>query len=91
MLILYSTWGCHLCEDAERLLVEAVATFRVVDIVDDPQAYELYRTSIPVVVSADAAADVAANVTTAQRLFWPFDQHRLAAFINDLSMAGEGN
>ncbi len=86
MLILYSTWGCHLCEDAEKLLVESCATFRVIDIVDDPQAFELYRTAIPVVVSADTAADAAL-----QRLFWPFDQHRLAEFINDLSMASEGN
>ncbi len=79
MLILYSTWGCHLCEEAEGLLRQANLTFNVVDIVDDPQAFELYRTSIPVLVSA-----------TAQHLFWPFDQYRLAAFINDLSMAGEG-
>lgn len=86
MLILYSTWGCHLCEDAEKLLVESHATFRVIDIVDDPQAFELYRTSIPVVVGADAKAQDAV-----QRLFWPFDQDRLAVFINDLSMTSEGN
>ncbi len=81
MLILYSTWGCHLCEDAEKLLVASCATFRVVDIVDDPKAFELYRTAIPVLVNA-------ADHTHC--LYWPFDHQRLAAFINELSLAGEG-
>ncbi len=87
MLILYSTWGCHLCEEAELLLRQTGAEFRVIDIVDDPHAFALYRTSIPVVVSVKVATDVSA----APQLFWPFDQYRLAAFLDDLTLASEGN
>ncbi len=65
MLTLYSTWGCHLCEEAEALLHAAGLEFVLVDIVDDPTAFALYRTEIPVLLRQQG------EVTT--ELKWPFD------------------
>ncbi len=74
-MILYSTWGCHLCEEAEALLQKSLQPFTVVDIVDEPEAFARYRTSIPVVFWAG------------RELFWPFDGEALRAFIEDLPKA----
>jgi hypothetical protein len=72
MLTLYGTWGCHLCEDAEALLQAADCVFVSVDIVDDPAAFALYRTEIPV-LSADERI-----------LKWPFDAATLQAFLHSI-------
>lgn len=74
-MILYSTWGCHLCEEAEALLQQSQHPFTVVDIVDEPEAFERYRISIPVVYAAG------------RELYWPFDAVALNAFIKDLPSA----
>ena len=62
-LSLYSTWGCHLCEQAEQLLLQAgvAGAVDIIDIVDDPAAFERYRVHIPVLKVNE------------QELFWPFD------------------
>ncbi len=62
-LKLYSTWGCHLCEQAEQLLLQAglAGAVDIIDIVDDPAAFERYRVHIPVLKVDE------------QELFWPFD------------------
>ena len=62
-LKLYSTWGCHLCEQAEQLLLQAglAGAVEIIDIVDDPAAFERYRVHIPVFKVNE------------QELFWPFD------------------
>ena len=62
-LKLYSTWGCHLCEQAEQLLLQAglAGSVEIIDIVDDPAAFERYRVHIPVFKVNE------------QELFWPFD------------------
>ena len=62
-LTLYSTWGCHLCEQAEQLLLQAglAGAVEIIDIVDDPAAFERYRVHIPVFKVNE------------QELFWPFD------------------
>ena len=73
MLTLYSTWGCHLCEEAEALLHAAGLEFSLVDIVDDPAAFALYRTEIPVLLKHQG------EVTT--ELKWPFDAAALQRFI----------
>lgn len=69
MLTLFSTWGCHLCDDAKELLQHSGVAFDVVDIVDDEQAFALFRTEIPVVYGAELL------------LKWPFDAAVLAEFI----------
>ena len=70
---LYGTEGCHLCEDAEQLVLQVMSNneFKHVDIIDDPHLVELYSTSIPVL------AHVAANIA----LYWPFDLQQLQEFI----------
>ena len=73
MLTLYSTWGCHLCEEAEALLREAGADFKLIDIVDNPAAFALYRVEIPVLTYQHAGQ------TT--ELKWPFDAATLQLFI----------
>jgi glutaredoxin len=73
-VILYSTWGCHLCEQAEQLLQHANMTgqFRVVDIVDDEDAFARYRVSIPVVCVGN------------NELCWPFDAIQLASWLKEV-------
>lgn len=69
MLTLFSTWGCHLCDDAQAMLEQSGAAFQTVDIVDDEQAMALFRTEIPVLYGAGLL------------LKWPFDAALLAEFI----------
>ena len=76
-LVLYSTWGCHLCEDAQNLLTQQQLSFIVQDIVDDPQAFAKFRTSIPVLAAGS------------HYLYWPFDQESLRAFIDEHSLQGK--
>lgn len=73
-LVLYSTWGCHLCEQAEQLLVAAglAQQFSVVDIVDDEQAFARYRVMIPVLRNGE------------NELCWPFDAAQLATWLKDV-------
>jgi hypothetical protein len=65
-LILYSTEGCHLCDNAERLLRSMPelrrTTVDVVDIANDATLFSRYGTSIPV-VATHAGAELA----------WPFN------------------
>ncbi len=64
-LILYSTDGCHLCENAERLLRSMPElrrmTLDVVDIADDEALFARYGTTIPVLAASGA------------ELAWPFN------------------
>lgn len=78
MLTLYSTWGCHLCEEAEAMLRAASAEFVTVDIVDDPAAFALYRTEIPVLAQHHAG-----HIT---ELKWPFDKAALHTFITQQAL-----
>ena len=75
MLILYSTWGCHLCEQAEQLLGEVSPDLacQVVDIVDDEATFSRYRTSIPVLCFGE------------KELCWPFDALQLKNWLEELS------
>lgn len=61
-LILYGTTGCHLCDDAERLLMSLQLTYQYADIIDDDSLFEQFGTSIPVL--CDAAEG--------EPLYWPF-------------------
>lgn len=73
-LTLYSTWGCHLCEQAEQLLLQAGLNggYKVVDIVDDEPAFARYRVAIPVLKSG------------ANELYWPFDAAQLATWLKEV-------
>lgn len=63
-LVLYTTLGCHLCEQAEALILAAAgATVRQVEISDDGGLLERYAIRIPVLHRRD----------TGEELDWPFD------------------
>lgn len=73
-LTLYSTAGCHLCEEAEALLASALPApgrrWQVVDIADDDALFARYGWHIPVLRRADG-----------EELRWPFDAGSLRAFL----------
>lgn len=73
-LILYSTWGCHLCQQAEQLLQQVAPDvgYKVIDIVDDEAAFARYRVTIPVLRFGD------------KELSWPFDAAQLATWLKDI-------
>ncbi len=68
---LYSTWGCHLCEQAEALLTTAGLEFQVVDIIDNEQLLQQFREHIPVLAAGD------------KLLYWPFDADAIASWLKD--------
>jgi len=51
-LVVYSRYGCHLCEDMLQLLrdfqTEMAYSVRVIDIDDDPALVEQYNDAVPV-------------------------------------------
>jgi hypothetical protein len=65
-LYLYSTSHCHLCEQAESLLVALANDFDLhwstIDIVDDAALLALYEVKIPVLRRLDNNHEI----------FWPF-------------------
>lgn len=67
VLTLYSTLGCHLCENAKQVLwpvlSEAGLQLQEVDIADDDYLQEQYAIRIPVIRLQNATEDVG----------WPFD------------------
>jgi hypothetical protein len=73
-LILYGTYGCHLCEQARELVLPFAAAgvdLKEVDILDDPALEERYGIRIPVLLHPESA----------QELGWPFDHGELEEFI----------
>ncbi|OYD21228.1 glutaredoxin family protein [Oceanimonas baumannii] len=70
-LTLFSTDGCHLCEQAWQLFEQTGldANAEIKDIIDNEQWLEAYRIRIPVVQRADGA-----------ELDWPFTADQLIAF-----------
>ncbi len=63
MYTLYSRVGCHLCENAEALLLRAGLKFIVVDIADDDVAMKLYAFEIPVLVDESGQVFMKAPIT----------------------------
>ncbi len=79
-LLLFTTLGCHLCEEAERMLATVASsqsftlTVDAIDIADDEALVEKYGILIPVLKRA----------RDGEELGWPFDEELLARFINPL-------
>lgn len=69
--LLFGTEGCHLCEDAERLLIDAGIAFESRDIMDDEELQEKYGLLIPVLWHTESQ----------RQLNWPFDEYRLREFV----------
>ncbi|MBU3071234.1 glutaredoxin family protein [Aestuariicella sp. G3-2] len=76
-LFLYTTLGCHLCEDAKALAWPVMQHFgyrlHEIEIADDDQLVERYGIRIPVVQREDSG----------QELGWPFSQEQLAELLAD--------
>lgn len=80
-LILYGTSACHLCEQAEAIILEVYAAnpgladhlpVESVDVVSDSALVERYGMRIPVLAFDQG-----------KELFWPFDHDSLVSFVND--------
>jgi len=61
-LTLYTSPGCHLCEQAEEILDYVGVSFSAIDISSDVNLVRKYGVRIPVVQRTDGA-----------ELGWPFD------------------
>lgn len=81
-LVLYGTSACHLCEQAEALILEVFAansgleqhaSVEGVDVVSSHALVERYGPRLPVLVWQEGSSE----------LDWPFDQAALVTFIND--------
>lgn len=74
-VILYTTSGCHLCEQAAELLSqlhqERALTVEMIDIADDDNLIDRYGVRIPVVRASDKD----------EELGWPFDLTTLRGFL----------
>lgn len=72
-LILYTTLGCHLCEEARQMLEylaqQGEVGFRAEEIAESEQLVEEYGIRIPVIRRADGA-----------ELGWPFEFATLQEF-----------
>ena len=68
--VLYTTPGCHLCEQAEAILDATETAFRPIDIAEDIDLIERYGVRIPVVAD-----------TLGSELGWPFDQTQLRSWL----------
>ena len=72
--ILYSSEGCHLCEDALALCTPLInnKALAIKDIVDDETLVALYGVHIPVLMHVD----------TKKELFWPFSSQDVITFLS---------
>ena len=71
---LLGTLGCHLCEDAEAVLMPFVAAgvqVELIDIAESEAMVERYGLRIPVLIRCDSGTE----------LGWPFDGGQVAAFL----------
>ncbi|RRJ84634.1 glutaredoxin family protein [Aestuariirhabdus litorea] len=75
-LILYTTSGCHLCDQALALLTPIIELnqlqLRLVDIADSDAMIERYGVRIPVIQLEGTQGE----------LGWPFDEPQALAFLN---------
>ncbi|WOJ94248.1 glutaredoxin family protein [Congregibacter variabilis] len=81
-LILYSTDGCHLCDEAQALLLEEQKCrkdlrWQVVDIANDDALFDRYGWLIPVLHNTGTPSGAGA----AQELRWPFNAQTLRDFL----------
>lgn len=71
---LFGTLGCHLCEQAEAILIPLVEyglLIELIDIADRPEWVEQYGLRIPVLKRMDTAAE----------LDWPFEADQVVRFL----------
>lgn len=79
-LLFYTTLGCHLCDEAEQLLVsvaaqrELVLAVEAVEIASSSALVDRYGLRIPVLH----------RVFDGEELGWPFDAERLFVFLEGI-------
>ncbi len=74
MFILYSTLGCHLCDQALTIVrprLSSHSDIQVVDIADDEALFELYGVRIPVVKHEASGKEIG----------WPFDDSEFSEWL----------
>lgn len=80
-LRLYTTLGCHLCEQAQALITPLINNtswcLRLVDIADDDELMSRYGIRIPVLYRADLDS-LGQSVS---ELGWPFDRDSAIRFL----------
>jgi hypothetical protein len=73
-IYLYSTLGCHLCEQAKSILWPLLLQYQYelveIDIATSDELIERYGIRIPVLQNSDYS----------QELNWPFDSHAVEEF-----------
>ncbi|MDD1791654.1 glutaredoxin family protein [Enterovibrio sp. ZSDZ42] len=76
-LVLYSTEGCHLCEEAMALYQAAgkTAALNVIDIAFDDTLFSRYGVTIPVISFQTQDGSVI------EELNWPFDSFALTTWL----------
>ncbi|MGI1678285.1 MAG: glutaredoxin family protein [Cellvibrionaceae bacterium] len=89
-IVLYSTLGCHLCEQAKSLVLPIASglNYQVneIDIADSEELVERYGISIPVLMLCDdeAESEIQNDKNNIKKeLFWPFDADQIFAFISN--------
>ncbi|OOF04030.1 glutaredoxin family protein [Salinivibrio sp. MA607] len=77
-LVLFSTEGCHLCEQAWSLYQSLgyQTPLATLDIAFDDTLFERYGVTIPVIAIRNQAGEVSAE------LGWPFDHIQLQAWLS---------
>ncbi|MBB6521580.1 glutaredoxin family protein [Pseudoteredinibacter isoporae] len=74
VFILYTTAGCHLCEQAKSVFWPCAdvlgVTLREIDIAESEELVERYGIRIPVIASERG-----------EEIGWPFDQQQLLEFL----------
>ncbi len=76
-LKLFGTLGCHLCEDASKIIANCepgLFEIESIDIADHDQWQEKYALRIPVLY----------HPVTNKDLSWPFEQDQVQLFIEEL-------
>ncbi|HOW76563.1 MAG TPA: glutaredoxin family protein [Candidatus Competibacteraceae bacterium] len=76
-LLLYTTSGCHLCEQAEALLQSVGAPVETVEIADDEALLERYGVRIPVLRHRETGGE----------LDWPFDAAVIQCWLSKANSA----
>lgn len=75
VICLYSTPGCHLCEQAREIIDPLLEDYSLkldeVDIAESDELIERYGVKIPVLKSPRHL----------QELCWPFDSNQVAAYL----------
>lgn len=79
-LILYSTSHCHLCEQAEALLLKLSLEYELewttVEILDNLSIYQAYEVKIPVLIRVD----------TKDEICWPFNEEDIKSLLVNIKI-----